>query len=117
MVFEKVATRIAKQLDIDASKINMESRLIEDLKADSLDLVELVPPLLDCPVHGALEPRLQMVQSFPQVSLIWNRQFCAVGGGRGPQVCHKVRAHQGVTGQPLHDLCGQLRNIKFLFSI
>ena len=56
-----------------------------------LDLVELVPPLLDCPVHGALEPRLQMVQSFPQVSLIWNRQFCAVGGGRGPQVCHKVR--------------------------
>lgn len=45
MVFEKVATRIAKQLDIDASKINMESRLIEDLKADSLDLVELVMDL------------------------------------------------------------------------
>ena len=45
MVFEKVATRIAKQLDIDACKINMESRLIEDLKADSLDLVELVMDL------------------------------------------------------------------------
>ena len=28
-----------------------------------------------------------------------------------------MESHQGVTGQPFHDLCGQLRNIKFLFSI
>lgn len=42
MNFEKVCEIIAKQLDIDAASIKLESRLIEDLHADSLDIVELV---------------------------------------------------------------------------
>lgn len=42
MNFEKVCEIIANQLDIDASEIKLESRLIEDLHADSLDIVELV---------------------------------------------------------------------------
>ena len=33
------------------------------------------------------------------------------------RIAFHMEAHQGVTGQLLHDLCGQLRNIKFLFSI
>ena len=43
--------------------------------------------------------------------------------GKGGQqfIRHRIpfhmESHQGVTGQPFHDLCGQLRNIKFLFSI
>ena len=45
-----------------------------------------------------------------------------MSGKRGKQfIRHRIafhmEAHQGVTGQLLHDLCGQLRNIKFLFSI
>ena len=42
MKFEKVRDIIAKQLDLDAAAITPESRLIEDLHADSLDIVELV---------------------------------------------------------------------------
>ncbi len=42
MEFEKVRDIIAKQLDLDAETISPESRLIEDLHADSLDIVELV---------------------------------------------------------------------------
>lgn len=42
MEFEKVRAAIARQLDTDESKITMESRLIDDLKADSLDVVELI---------------------------------------------------------------------------
>ena len=42
MEFEKVCKIIANQLDIDPSEITMESNLIEDLRADSLDIVELV---------------------------------------------------------------------------
>lgn len=42
MNFEKVCKIIAKQLDIDPNSITTESRLIEDLHADSLDIVELV---------------------------------------------------------------------------
>jgi len=45
MHFEKVRDIIAKQLDIEAGTIKMESRLIDDLKADSLDIVELIMDL------------------------------------------------------------------------
>lgn len=45
MDFEKVRDIIAKQLDIDAGSITEDSRLIEDLKADSLDVVELIMDL------------------------------------------------------------------------
>ena len=45
MYFEKVRDIIAKQLDIEAGTITMTSRLIDDLKADSLDIVELIMDL------------------------------------------------------------------------
>ena len=45
MCFEKVRDSIAKQQDIDAGTITMTSRLIDDLKADSLDIVELIMDL------------------------------------------------------------------------
>lgn len=33
------------------------------------------------------------------------------------RIAFHMKAHQGVTGQPLHDLCGQLRDFKLLFSV
>ena len=42
MVEEKVKEIISKQLGIDLGQIKPESSFIEDLGADSLDLVELV---------------------------------------------------------------------------
>ena len=42
MVFEKVAAIIAKELDKDVSNIKMETRLVEDLGADSLDAVDIM---------------------------------------------------------------------------
>lgn len=45
MVFEKVRDSIAQQLGIDPSGITMESKFIDDLKADSLDIVELIMDL------------------------------------------------------------------------
>ena len=42
MEFEKVRQIIANQLDLDPAEITMDSNLIEDLRADSLDIVELV---------------------------------------------------------------------------
>ena len=41
MVFEKVRDIIADQLGIDADTITADSSFIEDLGADSLDLVDL----------------------------------------------------------------------------
>ena len=42
MDFEKVRAIIAKQLDIDPETITPSNSLIDDLHADSLDIVELV---------------------------------------------------------------------------
>ena len=41
-MFEQVVGMIAEQLGIDAAGIKPESRLVEDLKADSLDVVAMV---------------------------------------------------------------------------
>ena len=41
-MFEQIAALIAEQLGIDAAEIKPESRLIEDLKADSLDVVAMI---------------------------------------------------------------------------
>lgn len=41
-MFEEIREAIAKQLNIPKERITEESRLIDDLKADSLDVVELV---------------------------------------------------------------------------
>ena len=45
MVFEKVRKILSDQLEIDEETITMESDLIEDLKADSLAIVELIMDL------------------------------------------------------------------------
>ncbi len=42
MVIDKVKEIIANQLGVDAGEINPDTRLQEDLHADSLDTVELV---------------------------------------------------------------------------
>ncbi len=42
MVFETVQKLIAEQLEIDPSTITMESNLVTDLKADSVDVMEVV---------------------------------------------------------------------------
>ncbi|NMA17417.1 MAG: acyl carrier protein [Clostridiaceae bacterium] len=41
-IFMKVQTILADQLSVDIDSIQMTSNIIEDLNADSLDLVELV---------------------------------------------------------------------------
>lgn len=47
MVFEKVKAILADQLELDPADIKMESRLLEDLGADSLDVVDLVMSIED----------------------------------------------------------------------
>lgn len=45
MVFEKVKDIIVEQLGVDEGEINMEASFIDDLGADSLDIVELIMAL------------------------------------------------------------------------
>lgn len=45
MIFKKVKNIISEQLGIDAEEIAMESSFVDDLGADSLDIVELIMAL------------------------------------------------------------------------
>ena len=42
MVFEKIRDIIADQLGVDAGNITLETNLMKDLEADSLDAVEIL---------------------------------------------------------------------------
>ncbi len=44
-MFEKIRAKIAEQLSIDENDITMYSGFVDDLGADSLDLVELIMAL------------------------------------------------------------------------
>ncbi|MHB1392009.1 MAG: acyl carrier protein [Clostridia bacterium] len=45
MIFEKVQEKVAEQLGVDADEVLLESSFIDDLGADSLDIVELLMAL------------------------------------------------------------------------
>lgn len=45
MIFEKVQEKVVEQLGVDIDEITMESSFIDDLGADSLDIVELLMAL------------------------------------------------------------------------
>lgn len=45
MIFEKVRDIIAEQLGLEKDEIKMDSSFVDDLGADSLDIVELVMAL------------------------------------------------------------------------
>jgi acyl carrier protein len=45
MVFDKVRELLSEQLEISAAEIGMDTDIMEDLGADSLDLVELMMSL------------------------------------------------------------------------
>ena len=47
MLFETVKENQAKQFEIDPETITMDTNLIDDLGADSLDVVELIMSLED----------------------------------------------------------------------
>ncbi|MCD7906083.1 MAG: acyl carrier protein [Clostridiales bacterium] len=47
MVFEKIREIIAAQLQIDPNEITLETRINEDLEADSLDLFKIVNDIED----------------------------------------------------------------------
>ena len=45
MVFEKVKDIVCEQLGLDQEEVAMESSFVDDLGADSLDIVELIMAL------------------------------------------------------------------------
>ena len=51
--FEKIRALLAEQLDLDPAKITMESDIMNDFEADSLDIVDMVMSfnLAEAPRH------------------------------------------------------------------
>ena len=47
MIFEKVQQALASQFELDPEKITLDTDLLDDIGADSLDIVELIMSLED----------------------------------------------------------------------
>lgn len=47
MIFESVQAALAKQFEIDPETITLDTNLVDDLGADSLDVVELIMSIED----------------------------------------------------------------------
>ena len=47
MLFEKVQAALAQQFEMDPESITLDTNLIDDIGADSLDVVELIMSLED----------------------------------------------------------------------
>lgn len=47
MIFDKVQQSLASQFEVDPSSITPDTNLVDDLGADSLDVVELIMSLED----------------------------------------------------------------------
>ncbi len=47
MIFEKVQAALAQQFEMDPQSITLDTNLIDDIGADSLDVVELIMSLED----------------------------------------------------------------------
>ena len=47
MIFETVRDTLAQQFEIDPASVTMDTNLIDDIGADSLDIVELIMALED----------------------------------------------------------------------
>lgn len=67
-VFEKLSEIIAEQFGVDASEITEETSFVEDLGADSLDLVELIMSVEEAFELGEVEDNtLENVKSVGDV--------------------------------------------------
>jgi len=47
MTFDKIKEIIIEQLSVDESQVNLETHLMKDLEADSLDAVEIIMAIED----------------------------------------------------------------------
>ncbi|MBS7262830.1 MAG: acyl carrier protein [Eubacteriales bacterium] len=68
-MFEEVKNAIADKLGIDASTVAMETRFVEDLRADSLDMIDLITEFED---KYALEISNEDLQNLKTVGDIVN---------------------------------------------
>ena len=73
MIFENLKAALAKQFELDAEAITMDTNLIDDLGADSLDVVELIMELEDR--FGPMPPAARRL-----VRLATLRTECAAAG-------------------------------------
>ncbi len=64
MVYEKVKNILCDQLDVEEEKVTMDADIIDDLGADSLDVVDLIMSLeeeFDCEIPDNVADSIKTV--------------------------------------------------------
>ena len=64
MVFERIRQILCDQLDLEEDRVTMESDIVDDLEADSLDVVDLIMTIED---EFSLEVPDEQIENFRTV--------------------------------------------------
>ena len=84
--FEKIRALLAEQLDLDPAKITMESDIMNDFEADSLDIVDMVMTLEDEFGIEVPDDAIENLRTVGDVVNFWTatRQTAEFQFGRSP---------------------------------
>ena len=69
MVFDKIKSIIVEQLGVDEAQVALETHLMKDLEADSLDAVEIIMAIED---EFEVEIPDEVAESFTSIADIMN---------------------------------------------
>ena len=67
MSFDKVKKLLAEQLNISVDAITLKSKVVEDLGADSLDIVELLMSFEDEFKVSIPDEKLEQLKTIPEI--------------------------------------------------
>ena len=67
MIFDEVREILAEQLDVDKDSIEMNSKLAEDLGADSLDAIDIVMTIEDQYAIEVLDENIENMKTVEDI--------------------------------------------------
>ena len=94
MVFDKIKEILAEQLDADAEEMTMDTKIAEDLGADSLDVVELLMSIEDEFEVEIPDEEIENLKTIGDVVGIYSEQYVNQKSG---EVLRRIFAYSALS--------------------
>lgn len=96
--FEKIRALLAEQLDVDPAKITLESDIMSDFEADSLDIVDMVMTLEDEFGIEVPDDAIESLRTVGDVVTLWTATRRTDSFRQKPRLCSAAHGRAGRRG-------------------